>query len=318
MKIVRLGRPPYDEALLNELRALGPVYHPDPNQDGFRALQKAGVEVLAVATELPDDTTLLLPSSTGRLEALVQITDRLLAPGGCPWDQEQTHASLKKYLLEEAYELFDAIDAEDDEGMREELGDLVLQPVLHAAMKHRDGSFDIDAVAKGITDKLIRRHPHVFGDASAEDADAVLKQWDKIKSAEKEGEVKSVLGGVPRTMPALQRAYEVSKRAARTGFDWPNIAAIWDKVREEECELSEAVASGDQKRIEQEFADLLFSLVNVARWLKVEPEGALREMVDRFTTRFQAMETSADRPLSELDPSEWDVLWNEAKTSVSR
>jgi tetrapyrrole methylase family protein/MazG family protein len=293
------------------------VYHPDPEQDGFRALVEGGVNVFPITDSLPDGATLLLPVATGKLEALVQITDRLLAPGGCPWDREQTHESLKRYLLEEAYELFDRIDANDDAGMREELGDLVLQPLLHSAMKHRDGSFDIDAVANDITEKLIRRHPHVFGEATAQDTEAVLRQWDQIKSKERGDVVKSVLTGVPKTMPALQRAYEVSKRAGRMGFDWPNIDSIWDKVREEELELTEAAATGDVTRISEEFGDLIFALVNVARWLKVEPEGALREMVARFTARFLAMEAKADKPLTELTAREWDVLWNEAKAGVA-
>jgi tetrapyrrole methylase family protein/MazG family protein len=261
---------------------------------------------------LPEDATLLLPASTGPVEELVQITDRLLAPGGCPWDQEQTHSSLKKYLLEEAYELCDAINAENLEAMREELGDVLLQPLLHA----RDGGFDIDDVAAAISRKLINRHPHVFGDVGELDSEAVLRQWDQLKAKEKPGEPRSILGGVPRTMPALQRAYEVSKRAARTGFDWPDLVSIWAKVHEEEVELRAAVEASDQAAIEAEFADLLFSLVNIARWLKVEPENALRDMVSRFTARFEAMEAAATKPLNELSPEEWDELWNQAKLAL--
>jgi MazG family protein len=148
------------------------------------------------------------------------------------------------------------------------------------------------------------------------DSEAVLRQWDQLKSKEKAGAPRSILGGVPKTMPSLQRAYEVSKRAARTGFDWPSVEAIWDKVREEEAELSQAIAGGDHNAIEAEFADLLFALVSVARWLKIEPEGALRAMVSRFMARFELMEAAAGKPLSELTPGEWDLLWNQAKISL--
>ena len=314
-RVIRLGRPPYGAEVIEALRAAGPLVHADPNQDGFRALCAAGLEISPLGDSVPESCTLVLPDSTGPVEALVQITDRLLAPDGCPWDQEQTHESLKAYLLEEAYELFDAIDSASPDAMKEELGDVLLQPVLHAAMQSRDGGFDIDGVAKAITGKLIHRHPHVFADASAVDSDAVLRQWDRLKTAEKEGVTRSILGGVPKTMPSLQRAYEVSKRAARAGFDWPSVEAIWEKVREEERELAEAVAAGDAEAVGAEFADLLFALVNVARWLKVEPEGALRAMVSRFILRFEAMEAAASKPLNELTPSEWDELWNQAKTS---
>ncbi|MHB8638033.1 MAG: nucleoside triphosphate pyrophosphohydrolase [Fimbriimonadaceae bacterium] len=299
--------------MIESLKGAGPLFHPDPDQDGFRALCAAGLDVQPLDDLLPDHGTLLLPSATGALEALVQINDRLLAPGGCPWDQQQTHTSLKRYLLEETYELFDAIDARDTEAMREELGDVLLQPILHAAMQRRDGNFDVDAVAKAITAKLIGRHPHVFGDVGELDTDAVLKQWDRIKAAEKGGAPRSILGGVPGTMPSLQRAFEVSKRAARAGFDWPTMEAIWDKEREEERELAAAILAGDQEAIESEFADLLFALVNVARWLSIEPEAALRKMVSRFIRRFEAMEAAATKPLVDLSPIEWDELWNQAK-----
>ena len=315
-RIVRLGRPPYAAEVIDALRGVGPLFHADPDQDGFRALQAAGLDITSLGETLPDDGTLLLPESTGPVEVLVQITDRLLAPGGCPWDQEQTHTSLQIYLLEEAYELFDAIDTADTDAMKEELGDVLLQPLLHSAMQRRDGSFDIDAVAEGINRKLINRHPHVFGDVGALDAEAVLRQWDQLKAKEKSGTPRSILGGVPKTMPSLQRAYEVSKRAARTGFDWPGVEAIWDKVREEEAELALAVASGDPKAIKAEFADLLFALVNVGRWLNVEPESALREMVSRFTARFELMEAAAGKPLPELSVEEWDELWIRAKRSI--
>lgn len=312
-RIVRLPRPPFPKNLLDELRDSGPVYHPDPAQDGFRALLDAGVDARAVEGFIPEGAVLLLPVATGELEALVQIVDRLLAPDGCPWDREQTHRSLRRYLIEESYELCAAIDSESVDALREELGDVLLQPLLHAAMQSRDGGFDIDDVAGELSEKLLRRHPHVFGDVEANDSETVLQNWDAIKRAEKGAEPGSILDGVPRSMPALLRAFEVSKRAARAGFEWPDLAGVWEKADEERRELEEAVASGASERVEEELGDLLFTIVNVARWLKIEPESALSAMIDRFAKRFKAMETSATRPLSELDPQQWDAAWEGAK-----
>lgn len=251
----------------------------------------------------------------GGFYGLVWAMDRLLGPGGCPWDQEQTHASLKRHLVEEAYELIDAIDKNDSAAMVEELGDVLLQPVFHAQMEARDNNWSIEAPIKAITDKLIRRHPHVFGDLSVADADEVLKNWDLIKAQEKKDrpESQSVLAGVPRSLPALLRAMEVSKRVVRLGFEWTSIEDVWAKVREEEAELHEALASGNRDEAAKELGDLLFTLVNVARWEKLDAEDALRQMLDRFTARFMAMESAASKPLSELSAKEWDDLWVAAK-----
>ena len=258
-----------------------------------------------------------VPNNADPLRRLVKIVDRLLGPGGCPWDQEQTHESLKRHLLEEAYEVLDAIDSGSRDKLKEELGDLLLQPIMHAQMQKLEGSFDIDRVAEAINDKLVRRHPHVFGDIEAADADDVLRNWDRIKQSEKGGEPASVLAGVPTGTASLLRAYEVSKRAARTGFEWPDIEAVFQKLREEEAELREALTSSDKERIEDEIGDLLFTAVNIARWAGVEPEEALRKMLNRFTTRFQSMEAASNKPLSELSPQEWDELWETAKTLSS-
>ena len=264
------------------------------------------------------EDTLVVPATRtdhpGGFYGLVWIVDKLLGPGGCPWDQAQTHESLKRHLIEESYELVDAIDADDHEKMVEELGDVLLQPVMHTQIECLAGNWDIEAACKAISDKLVRRHPHVFGDVSVENADEVLKNWDAIKAAEKSDKdtrPKSILEGVPRSMPALLRAFEVSKRAARAGFEWQDLDGVWEKFREEEAELREAIDTG--QGISSEIGDMLFTLVNVARWLKVEPEDALRTMVDRFTERFQAMERTADKPLSDLSFGEWDGLWNSAK-----
>lgn len=252
----------------------------------------------------------------GGLYGLVWVVDRLLGPGGCPWDQEQTHESLKKHLIEESYELLQAIDEGSDEKMKEELGDVLLQPIMHAQMSKLAGRWDIDAVVRGITDKLIRRHPHVFGDVEAADTDEVLKNWDKIKQTEKGDEPQSVIAGVPVAMPALLRAHEISKRAARCGFEWPNIEAVWEKMREEEGELKEALEAEDEDAVACEVGDLLFTAVNIARWAGVEPEDALRTMLDRFSKRFKAMESNAQRPLSDLSTDEWDNLWETAKSEL--
>jgi tetrapyrrole methylase family protein/MazG family protein len=244
---------------------------------------------------------------------LVDIVDRLLGPGGCPWDREQTHESLKKHLVEETYEALEAIDSGDPEKLCEELGDVLLQAVMHAQMDAIEGVYDIDDVVAGISEKLVRRHPHVFGEVSVANAEEVLSNWDAIKQEEQSSGASSILSGVPKAMPSLLRAGETSKRAARVGFEWESLEDVFAKFEEERGELLEAVASGDQAQIEHEVGDLAFTLVNIARWLKVEPEEALRKMVDRFTTRFQQMERAADKPLRDLSPAEWDSLWNEAK-----
>jgi len=276
------------------------------------ALEASSVPFALASDELPDGAVLILVS--GPLDQLSEVVDRLYGPGGCPWDQAQTHESLKKYIVEEAYEVIEAIDSGSASLLREELGDLLLQPYMHAQMrKLRTGEFDIDDVAQEIVTKLIRRHPHVFGETSVADADEVLANWDVIKKAEKGEAPASILGGVPRAMPSLMRAYEISKRAARVGFEWPNQESVFDKLHEEEQELRAEIEAGNVDRIESELGDLLFAVVNLARWQKIEPEEALRKMVDRFTSRFERMEALATVPLRELGPEQWDALWNAAK-----
>jgi tetrapyrrole methylase family protein/MazG family protein len=267
------------------------------------------------------DSTLVVPAasqeSPGGLYGLVWVVDRLLGPGGCPWDQAQTHETLTKHLIEESYELIDAIELNDQDKMKEELGDVLLQPLMHTQMRQLAGDWGIDDAARGITDKLIRRHPHVFGDVEANDADTVLKNWDTIKKAEKGDQPNpSILDGVPSSMPSLLRAFDVSKRAARTGFEWPDIEAVWGKVEEETLEVKEAIQSGDPDKIESEIGDLLFTIVQVARWQKTEPEQALRRMLNRFTARYKIMESEAGKPLHDLSFEEWDRLWTSAKSQV--
>lgn len=241
--------------------------------------------------------------------------DRLLGPGGCPWDQEQTHESLKKHLLEETYEVLEAIDSGNSELLKKELGDLLLQPVMHAQMEARDGNWSIDEVCEGIADKLVYRHPHVFGEVKVEDTAEVLSNWDKLKKKE-EGGRKSVLEGIPRSMPALSRANQISIRAARSGFEWPNLDGVWEKLEEETAELKDAIASKDQDAIEAELGDMLFTVVNLSRWLRADPEDALRRMLDRFSARFSAMEEACEGELSDLNPEQWEELWQAAKKKL--
>lgn len=316
VRVIDLTSQPLDDALLGQING---AYAIGDTSIYDRVLTDRGIQLFAMPPQgVPDEATLVLFPAVNPIARLVSVVDRLLGPGGCPWDQAQTHESLKRYLIEESYEVLDAIDSGDRAAMAEELGDLLLQPILHGQMSARDGSFTTDDIAKGITEKLIRRHPHVFGDISVADADEVLKNWDQIKKQEKDDPDRSILGGVPGSMPALLRAYEVSKRAARVGFEWPNINAVVDKLHEEEAEFMSALEAGDQAEIEAELGDILFTVVNVARWAKVEPEEALRQMLNRFVERFVAMERTATKSLRDLTPDEWDALWVQAKASTKK
>lgn len=251
-------------------------------------------------------------------EKLVNIMAKLRAPDGCPWDREQTHQTLKKYLLEETYEVLEAIDNCDMEELKSELGDLLLQILFHAQIACEQGVFDIKDVVEGISKKLIHRHPHVFGNAKVACAEEVLHRWEEIKAGEPGYEErKSILDGVPKTLPALARAMEISKRAAGAGFEWPDIHAVIEKVREEVDELENELQSNNKERIADEIGDLLFTVVNVARWAKVDPEDALRRMIDRFTDRFKRIEEAArasGRQLSQMSIEEMDDIWDRAKT----
>lgn len=255
------------------------------------------------------------------LTRLVAVMRRLLAPDGCPWDREQSFESLRKYALEEACEVIDAIDSGDRKAIREELGDLLLQVVFQAELGRTEGAFAIDDVVSGIVEKLVHRHPHVFGDMDAKDADEVLRNWEKIKAKEK-GE-RGILGGVPRSLPALTRAQRIGEKVERVGFDWPDARGSREKVTEELGELDRAIASGDAKDIEEEMGDVLFALVNLSRHTKVDAEGALRRTIDKFTTRFAHVESRVktehggwgaggekNLPLETLD-----TYWDEAKAA---
>lgn len=247
-----------------------------------------------------------------RLRAIVSL---LRSSEGCPWDREQTHQSLRAGLLEEAFETIDAITRADDANLREELGDLLLQVVFHTDLAAERGAFTLEDAAHHTCEKLIRRHPHVFGDGDASDTEAVLRQWEQIKREEKGGQG-SIMDGIPRALPALIRAANIQKKAGRVGFDWPHTAGVIDKFREELAELSVEIESGDPKKLEHELGDILFTAVNMARKLGVEPELALEHANQRFIARFQHMEKSAaarGQKLEDLTSETLEELWQEAK-----
>jgi nucleoside triphosphate diphosphatase len=253
------------------------------------------------------------------LARLVAVMQRLLAPDGCPWDREQSYETMRRYVLEEACEVIDAIDAKDRSALREELGDLLLQVVFQAELARREGSFAIDDVVSGIVEKLVTRHPHVFGDLDAKTADEVLQNWEKLKAKEKAN--RGILGGVPRSLPALVRAQRIGEKVHRVGFDWPDARGSREKVKEELAELDRAILSGDESKIEDEMGDVLFALVNLSRHVKVDAEGALRRTIDKFTGRFAHVEERVKGehggwggPSEEHLPLEvLDRYWEEAK-----
>ena len=249
---------------------------------------------------------------------LLDVMARLRSATGCPWDKEQTHLSLKPCLLEETYELLDALDDSDTKKLKEELGDVLLQVIFHAQIASEDSRFTIKDVIELLTDKLVRRHPYVFaGEPLPENPTAALKQRAQIKANEKkDGEITSALGNVPKAMPALARAQSISRRAAHLGFEWLNIDQVWAKVEEEMRELKEAVASGNKTRTGEEFGDLLFTMVNIARFLDIESEEVLAQTVDRFTRRFHHIEArlrQASKEFAQSTIEEMDRYWEEAK-----
>jgi tetrapyrrole methylase family protein / MazG family protein len=245
------------------------------------------------------------------------IISELRGPNGCPWDKKQTHESLKKYLIEEAYELIEAIDNDDIDHMIEELGDVLLQVMLHAQIGEDEGYFSIDDVIEGVSSKMIRRHPHVFGDKKAENEEEVMKNWQEIKEQEKGGSAKSLLEGAGKGLPNLLKAFELQKEAAKVGFDWKTAAPILDKVKEEIDELSSEIQeNGEQENIKLEYGDLLFALVNFARHYEINPEEALFKANQKFMRRFAYIEQRAaenGKPVSSYSLDELDAYWNEAK-----
>ena len=249
-------------------------------------------------------------------DRLVKIVRRLRAPDGCPWDREQTHKSLRPYLIEEVYELVDAIDSENYDDMKEELGDVLLHIIFHTDIRAEAGDFDIDDVIEYVCAKLIRRHPHVFGDVEVSGADEVLHNWENIKLSERKenDENASLLDGIPRSMPALLVAQRMQEKAARIGFDWTEIEDVREKLREEISELDEALKSNDADKIEDEIGDVLFVITNLARFLKINSEMALRRTNEKFSKRFRYIEKKLrEEKIEEPTLEIMDKFWNEAK-----
>ncbi len=252
-------------------------------------------------------------------EDLLEIMKKLRDPGGCPWDREQDHESLKKYFIEETYEVLEAIDLKSPEKLCEELGDVLLQVIFHARIAEENGQFSMDDVINTVSKKMVHRHQHVFGLAQAETADDVVNLWEDIKKQEKG--VKSqtdVLKDVPPILPALMRSYKVQEKAAKVGFDWDQVEDAWEKMAEETEELREACSTGDKEKMEDEMGDLLFAVVNVARFLKIQPELALTGTINKFIRRFEYIETKSREKgmeLSSMTLQQMDELWDEAKKS---
>ncbi|MGH7835350.1 MAG: nucleoside triphosphate pyrophosphohydrolase [Candidatus Binatia bacterium] len=266
---------------------------------------------------------------SANFDELVRVLARLRSPDGCPWDREQTHDSIKPNLLEETYEVLEALDRNSPEQLREELGDLLLQVIFHCQLASDSGAFTVDDMLQHLTEKLVRRHPHVFEETKTPDAprtaEDVLARWEFIKQAERKGPGKktSVMDGVAASLPALLRAYQVQARAARVGFDWSKLDDVLNKLDEEWNELKESWREAvrepgpkSRERVEEEFGDVLFSLVNLARFMKVESEEALRKTINRFVKRFRYIEEQAERTgrnLNDLTLEEMDRWWEEAK-----
>ena len=273
------------------------------------------------------------PSPGDWFEKLIALQKRLRDPDGCPWDREQTHQTLRTYLIEEAYEVLDALESGDDKKFVEELGDLLLQVTFHSQIASEEGRFDVSDVIRAVHDKMIRRHPHVFGEERAKDSEEVLRIWQKIKVQERSpkddagmtatptGTVgqkpASALDGVPRTIPATLEGLQLTKKAARTGFDWENAVGVFDKLREETRELETTLESGTAVEAEEELGDLLFAAVNLARFLHVDPEIALKQANAKFVRRFHEMErlaAASGRKFEDVPRPQKEALWDSAKS----
>ncbi len=265
-------------------------------------------------------------------EKLVAVQARLRAPNGCPWDREQTHLSLRTYLIEEAYEVVEALDGGNDAKFAEEMGDLLLQIVFHSQIAREEGRFTVAEVIREIHDKMIRRHPHVFGETHAKDSAEVLRNWEQIKAEERRGsgskggakpsdglpKEASLLDGVSRALPATLEGFQLTRKASRIGFDWENTGGVFEKMREETEELKKALEEADHLKTEEELGDLLFAAVNLSRFLKVDPEIALKKANAKFTRRFRAMEQLAresGREFKDLPREEMETFWDAAKKS---
>ncbi len=252
-----------------------------------------------------------------QLERLVDIIAVLRSENGCPWDREQTHRSLRPNMLEEAYEAVDAIDDNNIPNLREELGDVLLQVVLHAQIAKDEGEFDIEDVAKELSEKLIHRHPHVFGDTKISSTDEILSNWDKLKKEEKTYR-KSILDGISKSQSALMSAQKISKKVVKVGFEWDSVESLKDCIESEYREFEGAVQSGDKDLMEDEMGDIFFATVNLARWYKIDAEQALLRANKKFTARFKKMEELAEKPLEEYTFDEFNNLWKRAKLELNK
>ena len=246
---------------------------------------------------------------------LVEVIARLRAKDGCEWDREQTHSTLRPNMIEEAYEAVDAIDDNDLKHLQEELGDVLLQVLLHSQIASEEGAFSIEDVSRELKEKLIHRHPHVFGNVKVNSTDDILNNWDKLKAEEKTHR-KSAMDGISKAQSALMSAQKISKRAVKTGFEWPNEKSLYDCIYSEFEEFKEAEAEGDREHMEEEYGDILFATVNLARWNKIDAEQALLKANKKFMKRFRKMEELATKPLNDYSFEEYDALWKQAKKQV--
>lgn len=249
------------------------------------------------------------------LKDVIKTVETLRSPEGCQWDREQTHSTLRPNMVEEAYEAIDAINDNDMAHLKEELGDVLLQVLLHSQIAKEEGAFDIEDVAKTLNEKLIHRHPHVFGNAKVNSTDEILAAWDKLKQEEKSHR-KSIMDGVSKAQSALMAAQKISKKAVKVGFEWPNEQTLYECVYSEFDEFKEACREKDKEHMEEEFGDILFAVVNLARWNKIDAEQALIKSNKKFMARFRKMEELATKPLEEYSFEEYDALWKQAKKGI--
>ena len=312
IKLFELDRQPHIDHLTS-------VYVPPLGEDEMPAGIISFGEDEDEEEVLPDEAELVATDSFEDVDVqpLVDVIRTLREPGGCPWDREQTHASIRSNMIEEAYEYLEAVDLEDTKGMREELGDVLMQVVFHARLAQEAGRFDLQDIIDEVVDKLIRRHPHVFGETKVSGSDEGLVNWEAIKKTEKT-ERKHVLDGVAQGLPALMRAYKLQSKAAKVGFDWPDTKGVWAKVEEELGEFKEALASGNKAAAESELGDVLFAIINYARHFKIEPEVALNGTNNRFAKRFAHVEACVEesgKAWQDFSLEELDKFWNEAKAT---
>ena len=265
--------------------------------------------------------SLTTPMTRRKFDDLVALMDRLRSPGGCPWDREQTYETLRPFVIEEAYEVVEAIEQDDREALKEEIGDLLLEAVFLAQLAKEEGAFEIDDSITAIHDKLVRRHPHVFGEVEAENADQVVTNWERLKRDEKHQQEKSFFAGVPGSLPGLLKSQRITEKAARVGFDWKNPADIFAKIDEEIAELREAVGKNDVREIASELGDLLFTIANIARHIQIDAENALQGSNRKFIQRFEEVEkryAESGLRMEDATLEELDAMWDEVKRDLSQ